>query len=240
MKLTFKIFLAAAASAMGSSPGLADQAPISCAAAAAQVASMPVTGTSLRILTAAAQPATAAAKAHCLVEGAMNERISPVDGKPYAIKFRMRLPLPGNWNGKFFYQSVGGTNGVLENGFGMHSGMTSTAFSRDYAVIVADGGHDNTQIADPNAGGLAAFGRDPQARVDFGYNSYDLVTQVGKAITRAYYAKPAARSYFLSCSDGGRQAVTIAQRFPKYFDGIVAGAPAVDIPRMTAYVPHLL
>ncbi len=215
--------------------------PQSCAAAAASVAANnPVPGTTLRITRAEDQAATPTARAHCLVEGAMNERVSAVDGRPYAIKFRMRMPVPQNWNGKFFMQGVGGSNGIVDTGYGLYSGMTSTAFSRDYAVIVQDSGHDNAVNSDPNAGGQSAFARDPQARIDFGYNSYDVTTQIGKAIVGAFYAKAPQHSYFLSCSDGGRQAVGIAQRFPQHYDGIVAGAPAMSIPYMTAYVPHLL
>ena len=215
--------------------------PQGCAQAAASIAANnPVAGTTLRITKAQVEPASADTKAHCLVEGAMNERISTVDGRPYAIKFRMRLPLPENWNGKFFMQSVGGFVGIVDTGFGLYYGMTSTAFSRDYAVIVQDAGHDNAVNSDPNAGGPSAFARDPQARIDFGHNSYHVVAQTGKAILQAYYAKTPAHSYFLSCSDGGRQAVGIAQRYPQDFDGIVAGAPALSIPYMSAYVPLIL
>ena len=215
--------------------------PQSCAAAAAGVAANnPVHGTTLRITKAEDQAASETVKAHCLVEGAINERISAVDGRPYAIKFRLRMPQPSNWNGKFFMQSVGGFVGIVDTGFGLYFGMTSTAFSRDYAVIVQDAGHDNAVNSDPDAGGPSAFARDPQARVDFGHNSYDVVARAGKAIVNAYYAKAPAHSYFLSCSDGGRQAVGIAQRYPRDFDGIVAGAPALSIPYMSAYVPHIL
>ena len=49
-----------------------------------------------------------------------------------------------------------------------------------------------------------------------------------KAIVRAFYGKDAARSYFVGCSDGGREALMEAQRFPDDFDGIIAGAPAND------------
>ena len=233
---------AALLAACGSPPAVTASAlPQSCAAAAASIAANnPVAGTTLRITKTQDEAATPDAKAHCLVEGAMNERISVVDGRPYAIKFRMRMPLPGNWNGKFFMQSVGGFVGIVDTGFGLYSGMTSTAFSRDYAVIVQDAGHDNAVNSDPNAGGPSAFARDPQARVDFGHNSYHVVAELGKALLQAYYAKAPAHSYFLSCSDGGRQAVGIAQRYPKDFDGIVAGAPALSIPYMSAYVPLIL
>ena len=177
--------------ACGSSPPAMTAAqPQSCAAAAASVAANnPVRGTTVRITKAEDQAATPTAKAHCLVEGAMNERVSAVDGRPYAIKFRMRMPLPQNWNGKFFMQGVGGSNGIVDTGYGLYSGMTSTAFSRDYAVIVQDSGHDNAVNSDPNAGGQSAFARDPQARIDFGYNSYDVTTQIGKTIVGAFYAK---------------------------------------------------
>ncbi len=213
----------------------------SCAAAAAAVAAdNPVRGTTLRITKSEEQAATSEVKAHCLVEGAMNERISAVDGRPYAMKFRMRMPQPQDWNGKYFMQSVGGFVGIVDTGFGWYYGMIDNAFSRGYAVIVQDAGHDNAVNSDPNAGGPSAFARDPQARIDFGHNSYDVVARAGKAIVSTYYAKAPAHSYFLSCSDGGRQAVGIAQRYPTVFDGIVAGAPAMSIPYMSAYVPLIV
>ncbi len=234
--------LAAWAFCAGIAPATATAAePLRCAEAAARVAAdNTVPGARLRITKAEEQGATAAAKAHCLVEGAINERIGTVDGLPYAIKFRMRLPLAGDWNGKFFMESVGGSVGTLTSVFGLTQGMTSSAFSRGYTVIMGDSGHDSAVNTDPAAGGTSAFARDPQARIDFGHASYDLVAQTGKALSVAFYGRPSSRAYFSACSDGGRQAVGIAQRYPQHFDGILAAAPAVDIPHMTAYVPHLL
>ncbi len=233
------IALALAACAnLGSSAALA---PLGCAQAAASVAAnSTVPGTRIRITQAAEQAATPTLKAHCLIEGALNERVSAVDGTPYAIKFRMRLPQAADWNGKFFQESVGGSVGVLTQTVGLTSGMTTSAFARGYSVIMGDSGHDSTVNTDPNAGGASAFARDPQARVDFGHASYNLVAQVGKAFSLAYYAKPPQRAYFSACSDGGRQAVGQALHYPQNFDGILAAAPAVDIPHMTAYVPLIL
>ena len=226
----------------GGSGGGGDTAaqPLGCTQAAASLATNPVSGAVLRITKAEDQAATATIKAHCLIEGSINERISAVDGQPYSLKIRMRLPLATDWNGKFFQESVGGSVGALTTAFGLTSGMTSSAFSRGYSVIMGDSGHDTSINTDPAAGGASSFARDPQARTDFGYASYDIVARVGKALSKAYYAKDSSRSYFSACSDGGRQAVGIAQRYPQHFDGILAAAPAVDIPHMTAYVPHLL
>jgi len=231
----------AASTAVGTLAATAAAEPQACAAAAASVATgKPVAGSTLRITKAQDEPATGSIKAHCLIEGAINERISAVDGMPYAIKFRMRLPQVADYNGKFFMESVGGSVGMLTPVFGLTSGMTTSAFSRGYTVIMGDSGHDSAINTDPNAGGTSAFARDPQARTDFGYRSYDVVAQIGKAISGTFYAKAPTRSYFSSCSDGGRQGVGLALRYPQHFDGIIAGAPAVDIPHMTAYVPLLL
>ena len=63
--------------------------------------------------------------------------------------------------------------------------------------------------------------------------------EVAKAIVRAYYGSDSAYAYFLGCSNGGRQALMEAQRFPADFDGIVSGAPAYDFTRIAAsFVTH--
>jgi feruloyl esterase len=146
-----------------------------------------------------------------------------VDGKPYAIGFHLRLP--DNWNERFFFQGGGGTDGSIGDALG---GGTVT---QGYAVVSTDGGHDNVVDYDSNAGGTAAFGVDPQARIDYGYNAVDKVTQVAKYILKLHYGKRPDYAYFVGCSNGGRQGMVASQRFPTYFDGIVAGAPGFDLPR---------
>ena len=167
--------------------------------------------------------------AHCELTGAMNKRVGSVDGKPYAINFQLRLPTP--WNGRFFMQGGGGTDGTLGAAVGpLGGGQIVNALSLNYAVVSTDSGHDNTLDNDPNAGGSADFGVDPQARIDFGYNSYDLVTRAGKAYVETYYGKPPEKSYFVGCSEGGREGLLMAQRFPENYDGIVAGDPVLHLP----------
>ena len=210
--------------------------PLACAVAAAQAASNPVAGTTLRITAAADQPANQTMASHCLIEGAMNERISAVDGRPYAIKFRMRLPVL--WNENFYMAGGGGSNGTLGDASGPIAGYVS-ALARGYAVIVTDSGHDNAVNTDPARGGGSAFGMDPQARVDFGYRSYDVVTQLGKSLATAFYARKPKHSYFVGCSEGGREAMMMVQRFPTHYDGVVAGCPAMSTPVVAAF-PSLL
>lgn len=159
---------------------------------------------------------------HCEIVGYINSRTG-VGGKDYAIGFHLRLP--DNWNERFYFQGGGGTDGSLADSLG------SGALSSGYAVVSTDAGHDNTIDFDPNAGGTAAFGVDPQARIDYGYNAVDQVTQTAKIIINNYYGSNPLYSYFVGCSNGGRQGMVASQRFPTYFDGIVAGDPGFDLPK---------
>src|SRR6202042_2654821 len=66
----------------------------------------------------------------------------------------------------------------------------------------------------------------PEKVVDFGYRALKETTDAARAILLAYAGRAPAYSYFVGCSDGGREALMEAQRYPDDFDGIVAGAPA--------------
>jgi len=61
---------------------------------------------------------------------------------------------------------------------------------------------------------------------DYGWRAISETTLASKRIIQKFKSKTAAKAYFVGCSDGGREALMMAQRFPRYFDGIVAGAPA--------------
>lgn len=149
--------------------------------------------------------------AHCLVRGVIDRRIG-VGGKPYGIRFEMRLP--DVWNGRFLFQGGGGTNGEVRPALGLVKGPP--ALAGGFAVISQDAGHEGSD---------ASFGEDQQARIDMAYRSYDRVTSLGKALVADYYGKPAGRSYFMGCSEGGREALLVSQRMPLEYDGVVAGDP---------------
>jgi feruloyl esterase len=180
-----------------------------------------------------AQGNTPAFPAHCEVIGALNERTG-TNGQKYAIKFHLRLP--DAWNGKFFFEGGGGSNGNLGAAFGNLQGQQRTnALSLGYAVVSQDSGHDNAVNNDPERGGTTTFGFDEQARLDFGYNSYDQVAQTAKALIRTYYGRPPERSYYAGCSEGGREAMMMSQRFPTYFDGILACAPGFQLQKAAVF-----
>jgi poly(3-hydroxybutyrate) depolymerase len=172
---------------------------------------------------------TPALPVHCEIRGKMNDRTG-ANGQHYAINFHMRLPV--DWNGKFFFEGGGGTNGNIGDALGNLQGQQPTnALVLGYAVVSQDSGHDNAANSDPKLNGSVTFGFDEQARLDFGYNSYDQVTQAAKALIKAYYGKPPSRSYYVGCSEGGREAMMMSQRFPDYYDGILACSPGFKLPK---------
>jgi feruloyl esterase len=159
--------------------------------------------------------------AHCQVLGKMHERVSPVDGKTYAIGFEMRLPL--NWNGRFYHQGNGGIDGVVLPALGgLGGGPLTHALHQGFAVLSSDAGH---------TGSVPDFGVDPQARLDYGYQAVAKLTPMAKGLIQSAYGKGPDRSYFGGCSNGGRHALVTASRYATDYDGILAGAPGYNLPK---------
>ncbi|KQM75768.1 feruloyl esterase [Xylophilus sp. Leaf220] len=156
---------------------------------------------------------------HCVVRGATDPRTG-IDGKPYAIGFE--LSLPDSWNGRFLYLGGGGNDGILRSTSlsSSISGGTPSPLGQGYAVVSTDAGHSGTS---------AEFALDPQARIDHAYNAHDKTAVNAKALIRTRYGRAPDHSYFSGCSGGGRQGMMFSQRFPEYFDGITAGAPAMRV-----------
>ena len=154
--------------------------------------------------------------AHCRVDGVLDQRTGR-NGKPYAIGFAIALPV--NWNGRFFFQGGGGLNGAVNAPLGAQYAGDSSALAEGFAVVSTDSGHKST-------GFDASFFEDQEASLNFLYQAVAKVTVVAKEVVAQHYGRPAHHSYFVGCSTGGREAMMMSQRFPRYFDGIVAGAPA--------------
>jgi feruloyl esterase len=131
------------------------------------------------------------------------------------IAFEVWLPADG-WNARFQGVGNGGFAGSIA-----YSDLAA-AVQSGYAAAATDTGHTG---AVTDAGWADGH---PEKIVDFGWRAVHLTTVAGKAITESFYGTPPRRSYFSSCSNGGRQALMEAQRFPEDYDGIIAGAPAYN------------
>ena len=129
------------------------------------------------------------------------------------IRFEVWMPVSG-WTGKF--------QGIGNGGFAGSIAWTGlgAAVRAGYASAATDTGH--------HAGGTdASWALDhPEKIVDFGYRAIHETADKAKAYIAAFYGNAPRRSYFSSCSNGGRQALMEAQRYPADYDGIIAGAPA--------------
>jgi hypothetical protein len=138
---------------------------------------------------------------------------SPSSGGFRDTAFELWLPESG-WNGQ--YQQVG--NGGLAGKIPLPA--MAEPLVRGFAVAGTDDGHTGS-MADaswaPNH---------PERVIDYGTRAVHETAVQAKEILKAFYTKPAAQAYFVGCSDGGREALMEAQRFPADFAGIVAGAPA--------------
>lgn len=144
------------------------------------------------------------------------------------VRFEVRLPLD-SWTGRFLMLGCGGyCGGVNANPMTNQARMTAGCepiTNGEFVTASSDLGH--TRSATFFADGLWAYGN-PGAVVDLAYAGMEKATIVSKAIIDAYYGQPQNHSYFVGCSDGGRQALQMAQRFPEEYDGIVVGAPVID------------
>jgi feruloyl esterase len=156
---------------------------------------------------------TASLPAFCRVTGV----IKPTPDSD--IRFEVWLPAPTVWNGKFQGYGNGGFAGDIG-----YSGLAD-AVAHDYATASTDTGHQSTPGAPPDAHWALDH---PEKIVDFGYRAVHETAVAAKRIIAAYYGNGPQHSYFNSCSNGGRQALMEAQRFPSDYDGIIAGAPAND------------
>ena len=123
-----------------------------------------------------------------------------------------RLGLPAAWNGKFLFEGVGGFGGTI--------GSLNAGLEKGYASASTDTGHQGSVID-------ASWAlNNPAKRIDYAYRGTHVTAVAAKALSQAYYGTAPRHAYFDGCSNGGRQALMEAQRYPEDFDGIIAGDPS--------------
>jgi len=146
--------------------------------------------------------------AFCRVQGV----IAPTQDSH--IEFEVWLPASTSWTGRYVGVGNGGFAGSIA-----YAEM-ARAVTAGYAVSSTDTGHKAG--ATDGEWALGHF----EKIVDYGHRAVHETAVESKAIVKAYYGGDAKHSYFNGCSNGGRQALVEAQRYPADYDGIVAGAPA--------------
>lgn len=168
----------------------------------------PVEGSEVEIRTAAAvSPDDEGLPGYCRVHA----MIAPSTG------VEVRLPLSG-WNQRLLFTGCGGLCGVI------YSQQMPDAQARGYAVATTDMGRQLGEGDDPRD-----WTQDQQWRVDWQYRATHRATLLAKAVIAAAYGQAQDYAYFRGCSTGGRQGLTEALMFPEDYDGVISGAPAMQM-----------
>lgn len=188
--------------------------------------------------------------AHCLVRGIVGARTgapapamdqwgnlngSVQSDANYGIEFELRMPT-ATWNGDFFFTGGSGNDGVVTEAVGATLGGGTAylpALYQGFAVITQNSGHSSGTAADefgPGPDQNNGFGYDLAARNDYGFQQTGTLTPIAKAIVAAFYGIAPVYSYYLGCSNGGREAMVASQQWGDMFDGIVAGDPGFRLP----------
>jgi feruloyl esterase len=142
-------------------------------------------------------------KPYCRVE-------ATVDAETHIVAL-----LPDDWNGRFLMGGAGGYVGSAENQY-------ESTVHEGYATAGTDAGHSAHAL-------MAGWALHNDRRIaDYGHRAVHRTAEVTKALIVAYYGRAPEHSYFIGCSNGGREALMEAQRYPADFDGIVAIAPWID------------
>jgi feruloyl esterase len=213
------------------------------APALAQTAPPPAAGAALRPL-AALKPVVACdrlVQAQVSAEVGADVRLESATvvtggGRPYCrvlgvvapeVRVEVRLPTEG-WTQRYLQTGCGGLCGQLRLRVEKGDGCAPVA-NGEIALASTDMGHKGQGLGD------GSFGTDPAKRIDFAHRAHHVTALLAKALIRAYYGQGPKFSYFSGCSDGGREALIAAQRYPEDFDGIAAGAPALNFSRQNSF-----
>ena len=153
---------------------------------------------------------TAQAPAFCRIAGTIAPEVA------------FEVAMPEHWNGRFYMIGNGGHAGENIEDAGRVA-QRDAALQLGFAFAQTNTGHDSRK--EPGATYMLS---NPKKAIDYAWRAVHVTATTAKDMIANYYPRPAAHSYWNSCSNGGRQGLISAQRFPKDFDGVLANAPWAD------------
>jgi pimeloyl-ACP methyl ester carboxylesterase len=158
--------------------------------------------------------------AFCKVLG----HIEPADTKAPPIMFQVNLPA--DWNGRTLQYGGGGFNGTLITGLALPPAYPydkPSPLARGFVTYGTDSGHETKSGEPPQT-----FALNDEAFENFAHKSYKKVRDAARALVTRAYGKPPEKMYFMGSSEGGREGLMLAQRYPEDFDGIFARVPVIN------------
>jgi hypothetical protein len=150
--------------------------------------------------------------------------IGPIDPTAPDINFQVNLPTV--WTGKAVQYGGGGFNGTLitgENPLGNTPPNVPPPLAQGYATFGTDSGHQVSNLTE-----IQAFALNDEALINFAYASYKKTRDVAVALMASRYDRAPSRVYYFGGSEGGREGLTMAQRFPADYDGVVSAVPVIS------------
>jgi feruloyl esterase len=160
--------------------------------------------------------ATETVGAYCSIGGAL----APVDTAPNAQPIHFRVVLPAAWNGRAIQLGGGGMNGTIPNLTGPIDGGASGP-ARGVVTYGSDSGHRG------GPGASTDWALNDEAIRNLGYMQMKKTHDAAMVLVQRAYGASPAFNYYVGTSQGGREALTVAQRYPADYDGIIANVPIV-------------
>ena len=160
------------------------------------------------VVSASVVTATDAAPEHCRVRIFIQPALN------------IEVKLPTAWNERLYMFGNGGWAG---ESFEAPGRMATAARGLKAGFVTASTDTGHSAAVEPGA----SFALNRQELLDYGFRSLHLTAETAKLMAKTYYGASPRKSYYEGCSQGGRQGLTLAQRFPNDFDGIIAGAPGL-------------
>jgi feruloyl esterase len=131
---------------------------------------------------------------------------------------RIEVWMPKNdWNNAYLATGGGGYTGTI------NYGELSGGLAQGFATANTDMGTSPATALD----GRALTGH-LQKQIDFAYRSTHLMNILAKKLIADFYSQDPEYSYYYGCSTGGGQGMHIVEQYPDDYDGVVAGAPAIN------------
>jgi hypothetical protein len=171
-------------------------------------------------------PAAGTTPAYCSVDGA----IAPVDRSATAKPINFRVVLPASWSGRAAQMGGAGMNGFMPPD--LAGGGPNSPLFRGFATYGSDSGHQ--AVGNPFGGGgppnpaALDWALNEEAIKNFGYMQMKKTHDAAMVLIERMYGQRPQYNYYVGSSQGGREALTVAARYPADYNGIVANVPVVN------------
>lgn len=188
------------------------------------------------VVVAASGAGATAVGEYCRVSAALH----PVD--PTAPDIHLQVALPTAWNEQMLMFGGGGYNGTIPAvtgnvPFGPADALTP--LGRGYATFASDSGHQATPGFVPSSSLDGSFLSNDEALRNFSGDALKKTSDAARYLVRSYYGQSPQLAYFAGGSTGGREALAVAQRFPRAFDGVISVYPAYNAASLDLYFGYI-